>query len=160
MCYKPHSTSALGTYSQIWRPSGAKYKDRAVYGTASPKGRGNLLPSHPGYNGFIRRGYLSTKLHGIAFQQTVILTLHTDSVKVTGNGTRQGCIKQNAYLTAKYSLKSRMHQALHFEFAIPISCNKRMATIRIFRAYEAAFNVGPAFHFYVAPALYRKACSC
>ena len=40
-----------------------------------------------------------------------------------------------------------MHQPLHFEFAIPIGCNKRMASVRIFWAYEAAFNVGPAFPF-------------
>jgi hypothetical protein len=40
-----------------------------------------------------------------------------------------------------------MRQPLRFEFAVPIGCNKRTATGRIFRAYEAAFNVGPVFPF-------------
>ena len=54
-----------------------------------------------------------------------------------------------------------MHQPLHFEFAIPIGCNKRTTSVRMFRAYEAAFNVGPVgIPFYLGPALYRKACSC
>jgi hypothetical protein len=43
--------------------------------------------------------------------------------------------------------KKRSASPPHFEFANAISCNKRMATIRISRAYEAAFNVGPAFTF-------------